>query len=95
MKARLFVTEALKRHDIDAAFVCRTFFLYLLDSLHEKSTSMILVKPVKSTFAVRKADTLLQEKLNQALISMWHDKSLYKIKIKYLKPSVPGTVRQK
>ena len=45
-----------------------------------------LAQPMEVAFMMRKQDIALQQSLNQALMSMWNDGSLYAIKMKYLAP---------
>jgi len=45
-----------------------------------------LIKPMKSTFALRRSETELRDAINQTLAAMWKDGSLKKIKKHHLEP---------
>jgi ABC-type amino acid transport substrate-binding protein len=45
-----------------------------------------LIKPMKSTFALRRSEAELRDAINQTLAAMWKDGSLKKIKKHYLVP---------
>lgn len=80
--------SALKNKEIDIVVNNYTFCRYQATNNNQGQTPMItyLVQPFYVAFMLRKSNTALQESLNQALLSMWKDGSLYAIELKYLPP---------
>ncbi len=84
---RQLMMNGLENGKIDAAFVYYTLFMSLFHNwIQTHSIKVVNLFSIDSVFAVRVQDTLLAEKLNKAINSMWADGSLFAIKKKYLNP---------
>ena len=79
--------KKLKDGEADVHLAYYTRLLFVMKSKDDANTfEDALIKPMKSTFALRRSETELRDAINQTLAAMWKDGSLKKIKKHHLEP---------
>lgn len=79
--------KKLRNGEADVHLAYYTRLQFVMKSKDDAKTfEDALIKPMKSTFALRRSETELRDAINQTLAAMWKDGSLKKIKKHHLEP---------